>query len=150
MSPRFSGMRAFYVIWLGQLVSTLGSSLTGFAMGVWIYERTDSVTLFAINTFIYMGVTVAVSPFAGALVDRWNRRLVMILSDAGAGVTTVIIWILLLTDNLQIWQILVIGDPRGSGAAKRRPVLPLSWRVRLGRSELHRARRQQADAGQEK
>jgi DHA3 family macrolide efflux protein-like MFS transporter len=139
MSPRISGMRAFYVIWFGQLISTLGSSLTGFAMGVWIYQRTDSVTLFAINTFIFMGVTVAVSPFAGALVDRWNRRWVMILADAGAGLTTVIIWLLLLTGNLQIWQILVIGAFNAAFTSFQFPAHSAATTMLVPREQLGRA-----------
>ena len=139
MSKRISGMRAFYVIWLGQLVSTLGSGLTGFALGVWIYERTDSITLFAINTFVYMGVSVVVSPFAGALVDRWNRRWVMILSDAGAGVTTLVIWLLLLTDSLQIWQILVIGGFNAAFTAFQFPAHSAATTMLVPRDQLGRA-----------
>lgn len=139
MSKKFTGMRAFYVIWLGQLVSTLGSSLTGFAMGVWIYERTDSVTLFTINTFIFMGVSVAVSPFAGALVDRWNRRWVMILSDAGAGVTTLVIWLLLLTDNLQIWHILIIGGFNAAFTSFQFPAHSAATTMLVPREQLGRA-----------
>lgn len=103
------GMRTFYTIWFGQLVSTLGSGLTGFALGVWIYETSGSVTMFALNTFFYMGASLVVAPFAGALVDRYNRRLIMILSDAGAGLTTVAIWMLLLTGKMEPWHIYIVS-----------------------------------------
>jgi len=101
------GMRIFSVIWFGQLISTLGSGLTGFAMGVWIYEKTGSTTLFAMNILAYTLPTLLVSPLAGALVDRWDRRWAMILSDTGAGLSTLVIWLLHSSGNLEIWHIYV-------------------------------------------
>jgi MFS family permease len=101
------GMKIFSVVWFGQLVSTLGSGLTGFALGVWIYQETGSTTLFAINILCGTLPTLLVSPFAGALVDRWDRRKVMILSDTGAGLSTLAIWLLLSTGRLEIWHIYV-------------------------------------------
>jgi hypothetical protein len=52
-NPFAKDMRTFFVIWSGQLVSTIGSGLTGFALGVWIYQETGSVTLFALNMLAY-------------------------------------------------------------------------------------------------
>ena len=132
-------MRTFTIIWFGQVISTLGSGLTGFALGVWIYDKTNSVTLFAINTFIFMGATVVVSPFAGALVDRWNRRLVMILSDTGSALTTLVIWLLLLTDNLQIWHILVIGAFNAGFSAFQFPAHSAATTMLVPRAQLGRA-----------
>ncbi len=100
-------MRTFYIIWLGQLVSLLGSGLTGFALGVYIYQTTGSTTAFAMSILAFTLPGVLFSPVAGALVDRFPRRWMMILSDTGAGLTTVVIFALLLTDNLQIWHIYV-------------------------------------------
>ena len=65
-TPR--GMRTFLVIWSGQLVSTIGSGLTGFALGVWIYQETGSTMLFAMNMLAFAIPTLIMSPFAGALV----------------------------------------------------------------------------------
>lgn len=138
-SSKANGMRTFNIIWFGQMISTLGSGLTGFALGVWIYEKTNSVTLFAINTFIFMGATVVVSPFAGALVDRWNRRLVMILSDTGAALTTLAIWLLLLTDNLQIWHIFVIGAINAGFSAFQFPAHSAATTMLVPREQLGRA-----------
>ena len=101
------GMRTFIVIWSGQLVSTIGSGLTGFALGVWIYQETGSVTLFAMNMLAFAIPNLVVSPFAGALVDRWDRRRVMILSDTGAGLATLSIAILYMTGNLEVWNIIL-------------------------------------------
>ena len=105
--PITRGMRTFFVIWSGQLVSTIGSGLTGFALGVWIYQETGSVTLFSLNLLAVAVPNLIVSPFAGALVDRWDRRLVMIMSDTGAGLATLSIAILYMTGNLEVWNILL-------------------------------------------
>ena len=133
------GMRAFTIIWFGQLVSTLGSGLTNFALGVWIYEHTNSVLLFAINSFVYMGTSMLVSPFAGAVVDRVNRRLVMILSDAGAGLTSLIVWLLLLNDNLQIWHILVAGAFNAAFTSFQYPAHSAATTMLVPREQLGRA-----------
>jgi DHA3 family macrolide efflux protein-like MFS transporter len=106
-AARSKSMRTFYIIWFGQLISTVGSGLTGFALGVGIYQDTHSVTSFALFMFSFMLPGVLLSPIAGALVDRWPRRWVMILSDTGAGLSTMTIWLLLATGNLATWHIYV-------------------------------------------
>ncbi|MCW5877689.1 MAG: MFS transporter [Anaerolineales bacterium] len=98
-------MRTFYTIWIGQLVSLLGSALTGFALGVHVYQTTGSATSFAMTILAFTLPAVFFSPVAGALVDRFPRRWMMIFSDAGAALTTVLVLVLLLADNLQLWHI---------------------------------------------
>ncbi len=105
MSRQVKGMRIFIVIWLGQLVSTLGSGLTSFGLGVWIYETTGSVTLFAMNLLIWVLPNIIVSPLAGVVADRWDRRLVMMLSDTGAGLSSLFIAVVLFTGKLEIWHV---------------------------------------------
>jgi MFS family permease len=83
----------------------VGSGLTSFALGVWVFGRSGSATQFALIGLFATLPRVLLSPLAGALVDRWDRRRVMILSDAGAGLSTLIIAILLLTGRLEVWQI---------------------------------------------
>ncbi len=100
-------MRTFYIIWFGQLVSLLGSGLTGFAMGVYVYQETGSITSFAMSILAFTVPGVLFSPIAGALVDRFPRRWMMILSDFGAGLTTIAILALFLSGSLEIWHIYV-------------------------------------------
>lgn len=102
---QFNPMRTFLAIWLGQLVSLTGSSMTGFALGVWVYQQTGSATNFALTLLFNMLPRAIVSPFAGLLADRWDRRWIMILSDVGAGVTTVATALLLITNQLEVWHI---------------------------------------------
>lgn len=98
-------MKVFLQVWFGQLVSAIGSRLTGFAIGVWIYQQTGSVTQYAlIYLFTYLPETL-MSPIAGALVDRWDRRVAMMVSDAGAGLCTLAIALLLFTDHLHSWYL---------------------------------------------
>jgi DHA3 family macrolide efflux protein-like MFS transporter len=101
------GFRTFLLIWLGQSVSLIGSGLTGFALGVYVYQRTGSVTQFALISLSTALPGILFSPIAGALVDRWDRRRAMILSDLGAGLCTLSLALLLLTSRLQVWHIYI-------------------------------------------
>lgn len=103
------GMRAFFTIWLGQLVSLIGSQLTGFAMGVWVYEQTKSVLLLALVQVAQQAPYVLLSPIAGVFADRWNRRTAMIVSDFGAGLAVLAAGGLYLTHHLQIWMVISIN-----------------------------------------
>lgn len=98
-------MRTFFIVWFGQLISTLGSGLSAFALGVWIYQESGSTTLYAMGMLAYALPAVLLSPFTGALVDRWERRRVMMLSDTGAGLTTLVIALLFLSGRLHVWHI---------------------------------------------
>jgi len=97
--------RTFLVVWSGQLVSLVGSSLTGFALAVWVFQETGSATRLALVLLSTVLPGIILGPFAGALVDRWDRRWAMILSDAGAALGTLIIAALHFTDNLEIWHL---------------------------------------------
>ena len=101
----FPGRRNFLLIWVAQMVSLMGSGLTSFALGVWIYQRTDSVLLLGINMFAFALPQVILSPLAGALVDRWDRRTAMIVSDAGAGLAALAIALLFLAGRLEPWNV---------------------------------------------
>ncbi|MGA2505141.1 MAG: MFS transporter [Anaerolineales bacterium] len=103
------GMRAFFTIWSGQLVSLVGSQLTGFALGVWVYQQTRSVLLLALVQVAQQAPYVILSPLAGVFADRWNRRTAMIVSDAGAGLAVLAAAGLYLTQHLQIWMVIPIN-----------------------------------------
>jgi MFS transporter, DHA3 family, macrolide efflux protein len=105
MNDKKAGLRDFLLIWFGQLISGVGSRLTSFALGVWVYESTGSTTKFAM-VFVAMAVPVVlVSPFAGALVDRWDRRRTMIVCES---ISVLVIGALALSaavGQLSMWQI---------------------------------------------
>lgn len=99
------GMRAFLVIWGGQLLSVIGTGLTGFSLGVWVYQRTGSPTLFALISLFTTLPGILIAPVAGTLVDRWDRRRVMIGANIGAALATLAIMLLLALGRLEIWHI---------------------------------------------
>jgi DHA3 family macrolide efflux protein-like MFS transporter len=103
-TPR-EGLRKFGVIWAGQLVSVIGSALSAFVIGVWVYLDTGSVTQFVLIQFCAAVPGILVSPVAGVLTDRWNRKRIMLAADLGAGVATVILLTLVTTDALTVWPI---------------------------------------------
>ncbi len=135
----YQGMRTFLVIWFGQLISTLGSGLTGFALGVWIYEKTGSATLFAMNMLAFAVPNLLVSPLAGALVDRWDRRWAMILSDTGAGLSTLAVFLLLLTNHLEVWHIYVITAISAAFSTFQWPAYSAATSTLVPKEQLGRA-----------
>jgi MFS transporter, DHA3 family, macrolide efflux protein len=102
-------MRTFLVILAGQLVSNLGSRLTDFGLGVWIYQETGSATQFALSILISALPRIILSPLAGALVDRWDRRKVMIVCDSVLAARTMAILLILLAGRLAVWQIYLVN-----------------------------------------
>jgi MFS transporter, DHA3 family, macrolide efflux protein len=98
-------MQTFLVIWIGQLVSTIGSGLTSFSLGIWIYQQTGSTMLFAlVPTLMYLP-GILISPFVGVIVDRFKFKKCLIFSDMGAGLVMATIAILFLGNRLQIWHV---------------------------------------------
>jgi DHA3 family macrolide efflux protein-like MFS transporter len=99
--------KTFGTIWIGQLVSLVGSGLTGFALGIWVLEHTHSVTQFTLTIFFAGLPGIFFGPIAGALVDRWNRRWVMIWSDVGPGLVTLVYAYLLWQGTLEVWHVYI-------------------------------------------
>lgn len=102
------GLRIFGLMWLGQLVSLVGSSLTRFALGVWVYERTGSATQFALITLFAFVPGLLVAPFAGALVDRWDRRWTLFWSDLAPAVGILALVLLIRAGELEVWHIYLV------------------------------------------
>ncbi len=108
LSPPPAGLRKFGLMWSGQLVSLVGSGLTRFGLGVWVYQQTGSATKFALIALFASLPGLLAAPFLGALVDRWNRRTAMLVSDFGAALCTVAVALLLRADALALWHIYVL------------------------------------------
>lgn len=98
-------MATFLLVWFGQAISLFGSGLTSFALGVWMFERTGSATYVALIGLCAVLPRVLLSPLVGTFIDRWDRRTLMILSDAGAGCSTLFIASMVVTGKLEIWHI---------------------------------------------
>lgn len=95
----------FGAIWLTQLLSVVGSALTAFVLGVWVYQRTGSVTQFSLIAFSAVLPGILVAPVAGVVTDRWDRRRLMIAGDCGAALATTAVAVLVATDQLEVWHI---------------------------------------------
>lgn len=132
-------MQVFYVIWIGQLVSIIGSGLTGFALGVWVLQETGSVTEFALISLFAMLPFILLSPIAGVMVDRWDRRKVMIVSDAVAALTTLAIVLLYRADSLSIWMIYLLTAISSASRAFQMPAYTAATTVLVPREQLGRA-----------
>jgi MFS transporter, DHA3 family, macrolide efflux protein len=110
---RPGGMFGFTIVWVGQIISLLGTSMTGFAMTIWAYQKTNAATALAMVGFFFVAPMLIASPFAGALVDRSNRKLMMMVSDVASGIATIIILILFTTGRLEIWHLFITSAFQG-------------------------------------
>lgn len=101
-------MTPFLLVWVGQLISTIGSGLTGFALGIWVYQSTGSVMQFSLIYFFTELPGIVIAPLAGAIADRHDRRQIMILSNLGGGLCTLSLVGLLASGGLTLWPIYLI------------------------------------------
>ncbi|GAA3464552.1 MFS transporter [Saccharothrix longispora] len=107
MSPTGSGpgLRRFALVWAGQLVSVIGSALTAFVLGVWVYQGTGSVTQFALIQFCAVVPGILLAPYAGAVADRYDRKRIMLVADSCAGLVTVALLVVVSSGGLAVWQV---------------------------------------------
>ena len=132
-------MTGFTIVWIGQVVSLLGTAMTGFALTIWAWQETGQATALALVGFFTFGPTVLLSPVAGALVDRWNRKLVMMLSDLGAGAATVVTLALYVSGGLEIWHLYVLGAWTGAFGAFQFPAYSAAISTMLPKAQYARA-----------
>lgn len=102
-------MRLFAVIWSGQFFSLLGTYMSQFALSIWAWQLTGEATALALVALFNFAPAVIMFPVAGALVDRWNRKLVMMISDVASGIATIAVFILLSSGRLEVWHLYVTG-----------------------------------------
>jgi len=132
-------MTIFYIVWLGQVVSLIGSGLTSFALGVWVFQRTGSVTQFALIGLFSVLPRILLSPLIGPLVDRWDRRWAMILGDTGAGLSTLTIVLLLYGGRLEIWHIYLLAAVSAAFGTIQWPAYMASTTLLVPKGHLGRA-----------
>ncbi|MEN9870826.1 MAG: hypothetical protein RLZZ171_1814 [Cyanobacteriota bacterium] len=136
-------MQTFLIVWVGQVVSLLGTKLTEFALGFWIldqtYQDTGTITQFALTILFMYLPKVIISPLAGVLIDRWNRRFAMIMSDLGTGLVTIAILALVWTNHLAVWQIYLALIVSSSLNAFQQPAYTASIAQLVPKNNLIRA-----------
>lgn len=132
-------MRTFWIIWGGQFISMLGSGLTNFGLGVWIYEKTGQATPFALTALFSTLPMLLLLPVGGSIADRSNRRVIMILADTGAAVTTALTALLLFFGHLEIWHIYVLAGLSSVFGAFQEPAYSASITMLVPKQQLARA-----------
>ncbi len=132
-------MRTFLVVWVGQLVSITGTALTGFGLQLFVFVETGSVTNLALVALATATPGVVLAPFAGAVVDRVDRRLAMLLADAAAGAATLILAVLFFADSLELWHIYTITAVGSAANTFQEPAWLASITLLVERQHLGRA-----------
>ncbi len=132
-------MRTFIAIWFGQLVSLTGSSITAFALGVWVYQTRGSVTDYSLISLSAIVPFVVVSPLAGAVADRWNRRTVMIVADFFAGLCTLAIAVFFYHGSLGVIHICVLNALNSTFSAFQYPAFTAAITLLVPRRHLAKA-----------
>ncbi len=132
-------MRRFIILWLGQTISLLGSGLTNFALGVWIYNQTGEATPFAITVLFGTLPRILLSPLGGSLADRLNRKTVMLLADTGNALVTVAAALIALSGHLAVWNIYILAALGSVFAAFQEPAFGASIVMLVPQKDLGRA-----------
>jgi DHA3 family macrolide efflux protein-like MFS transporter len=128
----------FFTIWSGQALSLFGSALVQFALIWWLTQKSGSATVLAGATLVGMLPQIVIGPFAGALVDRWNRRLIMIFADATIALFSLLLAYLFATGIVQIWHIYAIMAVRSIGGAFHFPAMSASTPLMVPKEQLTR------------
>ena len=128
----------FFTVWGGQAFSLFGSALVQFALVWYLTQQTGSATILATATLVAMLPQIVLGPFVGALVDRWNRRAIMMVADGGIAVATIGLIYLFASGDIQIWHIYVILMIRSLGQAFHFPAMQASTSLMVPEKHLTR------------
>lgn len=134
-----TGMQAFTVVWAGQIISLLASAMTQFGITLYVFKQTEQATSLALMGFFGSLPLILLSPVAGALVDRWNRKLVMMLSDIAGGVVGFGIFLLYASGHLQIWHLYVAAFVIGAFQAFQWPAYSAAISTMIPKEHYARA-----------
>jgi MFS family permease len=107
--PRSVWNRSFFLLWQGQLVSSAGDMAYRIALGFWLLAETGSTAVMGTVMGAALLPRVVLAPLAGVVVDRFDRKLVLVLSDAISGALVLAVGLLAVTDQLEVWMVLVAG-----------------------------------------
>lgn len=136
---RPSGFAGFTTVWVGQVLSALGTRMTNFALSIWVWQATGRTTDLVLLVFFAFAGTVIFSPIAGALIDRWNRRLTLALSDVGAALATATLLVLFLTGSAEVWHLYVVNAVTGVFVAFQGPAYSAAITLMMDKRSYPRA-----------
>ncbi len=129
----------FGLLWFGQSVSLIGSAISDFALGIWVYQTTGSVLQFALISLAFVLPRLVSAPFAGVLVDRWPRRRVMLLSDCAHALLMSFVLLLAYRGELQSWHLYWITALGAVVGSFQQPAYQASLPQLLPAAQLGRA-----------
>lgn len=134
-----TGMTGFTIVWIGQLVSLLGTSMTNFALTIWAFQQTGRATDLALIGFFFMVPLLIVSPMAGAIVDRHDRKFMMMISDLASGIVTIIVLVLYATGLLEVWHLYITAAISGTFQTFQWPAYSAAISTMLPKKQYARA-----------
>jgi DHA3 family macrolide efflux protein-like MFS transporter len=138
LSKKPVSMRPFFTVWTGQVFSLLGSELVQFALVWWLTTTTGSAVVLVLATMMAVLPRVFVSPVAGALVDRWNRRTVMMVADGLSALSSVVLAVLFAFDAMQVWHVYLVMFVRAACGAFHWPAMQASTTLMVPEEHLTR------------
>lgn len=127
MKNNKNGLKDFYILWSTQSFSQLGSSLTQFALTLWLYEKTGSALSTAALTICTYAPYVVMSILAGALTDKFDKKKTMLICDALAALGTVLVFVLYKTDLLAVWHLYAINALSGLMNTVQQPASEVAY-----------------------
>ena len=128
----------FFTIWTGQAFSLFGSQLVSFAVIWWLTQTTGSATVLATASLVGLLPQVILGPFTGTLVDRWNRRITMMVADGLIALATVGLAILFALGHVQIWQVYTLLFIRSVCGGFHWPAMQASTTLMVPKEHLSR------------
>jgi MFS transporter, DHA3 family, macrolide efflux protein len=131
--------RTFFTIWFGQLASIIGSGLTNFGLGVWVLTETGSVTQFALIIMFASVPAIVAAPFAGVIVDKWKRKWLMVISDSIAGISTIIIFVLIYFNVFEVWHLYITAAVSSLFSSFQMPAYQATIPLLVPKAQLGRA-----------
>ncbi|HKY56131.1 MAG TPA: MFS transporter [Anaerolineales bacterium] len=136
---RPSGMFGFTIVWLGQIVSVLASSMSQFALTIFMFKETGSATALGLMQVFFITPFLIISPIAGVMIDRYNRKMMMMVSDLAAGLATLAILALQALGLLEYWHLYVTSIVYGLGMAFQWPAYSAAISTMVPKEQLGRA-----------
>lgn len=134
-----TGMFGFTIVWLGQIISVLASSMSQFAITIFVFKETQSATALGLMQVFFITPFLLISPIAGVMVDRYNRKLMMMVSDLAAGIATVLILVFQSLGVLEIWHLYLTSVIYGLGNAFQWPAYSAAISTMIPKEQLGRA-----------
>lgn len=137
--PRLAGMTGFLLIWIGQFVSILASGMSNFALTIWMYQQTGSATAMGLMQVFYITPFLLLSPVAGVMVDRYNRKLMMAVSDVLAFTATLGLLVLSALGRLEFWHLYFAAIFYGLGNTFQWPAYSAAISTMIPKEQYGRA-----------